>query len=120
MVRLQLVNTARAVRVPRSRLLISFSRITSVNNMEKKREGSEAAGSAKRTKSENGKASKPSPSPNKEAIPVPDLEECGFNLEQLPQVCYCFFINFSTHSSIWILTLSQVLSIDALSAAVLV
>ncbi|KAL4539395.1 hypothetical protein Ndes2437B_g02226 [Nannochloris sp. 'desiccata'] len=54
--------------------------------MEKKREGSEAAGSAKRTKSENGKASKPSPSPNKEAIPVPDLEECGFNLEQLPQM----------------------------------
>jgi len=58
--------------------------------MEKKREGSEAAGSAKRTKAENGEPSKPSPSLKKEAVPVPDLEECGFKLEQLPQVCYYF------------------------------
>jgi hypothetical protein len=55
--------------------------------MEKKREGSEAAGSAKRVKTESGELSKPSPSLKKETVPVPDLEECGFNLEQLPQVC---------------------------------
>jgi len=86
MIRLQLVNTARAHHVPRSRVLVS-SWITSINKMEKKREGSEAAGSAKRVKTESGELSKPSPSLKKETVPVPDLEECGFNLEQLPQVC---------------------------------
>ena len=45
-----------------------------------KREASETPGSAKRAKAEG------SPSKKKEAVPVPDLEECGFATEELPQV----------------------------------
>ena len=56
--------------------------------MEKKRENSQTPGSAKRTKAENGEASKPSSTPKKEIVPVPDLEECGFVEEKLPQVCF--------------------------------
>jgi hypothetical protein len=60
--------------------------------METKRQGSEASGpEIKRTKAENGESSKPSPAPKKEAVPVPDLEECGFVAENLPQVCLLTF-----------------------------
>ena len=91
MIRLQFSKTARALRVQRSGPLISLSQITFATNNMQKREGSEAPGSAKRAKAENGDASKPSPASNKkETVPVPDLEECGFDEEHLPQVRFFF------------------------------
>jgi hypothetical protein len=87
MITFNFIKTARALRLPRSGLFNSSSQITYKNNMEKKRENSEAPSSAKRAKAENGEASKPSAShAKKETAPVPDLEECGFVEENLPQV----------------------------------
>lgn len=54
--------------------------------MPQKRESSATPGSAKRSKSASGATPKSAPSPKKEAVPVPDLEECGFVDEDLPQV----------------------------------
>lgn len=62
------------------------SQITLIAAMQNKRESSETPGSVKRAKGENGDVAKPSPSKKKEAVPVPDLEECGFDEEHLQQV----------------------------------